>query len=149
MDILRAQLDPAAGIIYLAGPYTDPDPEVRAARAHDATIASARLIEQGYIVYSPLTMTHPIDVQMSADGETQGSDYWVAFDEAFMEHCAAIVVLMTSGWAQSRGVAREVGFFEQRARHIIYADPRWFGIRSAFEPETVDSWASGFDDQVR
>ncbi len=131
IDELRAQLDPASGIIYLAGPYTDPDPSVRAARAHDATVASARMIERGYIVYSPLTMTHPIDVQMSADGETQGSDYWVAFDEAFMEHCAAIVVLMTSGWDRSRGVAREVAYFEQRGRIQVFADPTWFGIRSA------------------
>lgn len=133
MDQLRAQLEPTAGIIYLAGPYTHPDPAIRAARAHDATIAAARMIEQGYIVYSPLSMTHPIDVQMSADGETQGSDYWVAFDEAFMEHCAAIVVVMTSGWNQSRGVAREIAFFEQRERRVVYANPGWFGLESGFE----------------
>jgi hypothetical protein len=86
------------------------------------------MIEAGYIVYSPLTMTHPIDIQMSADGETQGSSFWVAFDEAFMQHCAAIVVLTTPGWQESRGVEREIAFFEQHARPVVYADPSWFGI---------------------
>ena len=125
---LTAQIDPAIGIIYLAGPYTDPDPNIREARARDATVASARMIERGYIVYSPLTMTHPIDIQMSADGQTQGSDFWVAFDEAFMAHCAAITVLTTMGWQQSRGVAREIEYFEQLGRPIVYAKPAWFGL---------------------
>src|SRR2546428_10466425 len=71
-------------IVYLACPYTDPDPEIRKHRFNCVTMVAAHLIGQGLIVYSPLTITHPIDLVLAREGETLGSDYWVRFDEAFM-----------------------------------------------------------------
>jgi hypothetical protein len=113
----------SAGILYLAGPYTDPDAAVRIRRYRDATIAAAKLIARRYVVYSPLTMTHPIDVELAGEGKTLGSDFWVAFDEAFMAHCFAIVVLTTQGWEDSRGVQREIAYFESRGRPVILLQP--------------------------
>jgi hypothetical protein len=52
-------------IIYLACPYSDPDYAIREQRFHLANDAAASLIRQGYIVYSPITMTHPIDVVLA------------------------------------------------------------------------------------
>ena len=46
-------------IIYLAGPYTHGDPQIREQRYNIITSVAADLISQGYIVFSPLTMTHP------------------------------------------------------------------------------------------
>jgi hypothetical protein len=110
-------------IIYIAGPYTHADALVRKRRFELVTIAAAKLIAQKYIVYSPLTMTHPLDLELAAEGETLGSDYWIAFDRAFMRCCAAIVVVKFSGWEQSRGVKNEIAFFEEAGKPVIYLSP--------------------------
>jgi hypothetical protein len=107
-------------IIYLAGPYTHSNKHIKEARYEAITRAAAKLVVKGYIVYSPITMTHPIDVILAHEHATLGSDYWVSFDEAFMEHCSEMVVLTLSGWEQSSGIKREVKFFTDRKRPIKY-----------------------------
>ncbi len=109
-----------AGIVYLACPYTDADPKVRLSRFQKATEAAAHLIEQGRIVFSPITMTHPIDLVLADENATLGSDYWVSFDEAFMEFCSEMVILKIDGWDSSRGVKREMEFFKRHNRPISY-----------------------------
>jgi hypothetical protein len=111
-------------VIYLACPYTDPDPQVRKLRFEAATNAAAELIKQGSIVYSPITMTHPIDMVLAGAANTLGSDYWVAFDEAFMEMCSEIVVLQLEGWQKSTGVARELAYFRDAGKPIKYMSAR-------------------------
>ncbi len=110
-------------IIYLACPYTHPDRRVREERFRVATRAAAQLIEEGLIVYSPITMTHPIDVLLAADKQTLGSEYWVAFDEAFMEICSEMVVLTVKGWGDSSGVNTEIGYFHNRGKPVRYMSP--------------------------
>jgi hypothetical protein len=114
---------PARSVIYLACPYTDPDPAVRKARFDVATAVAADLIREGRIVYSPITMTHPIDIVLAGESNTLGSDYWVAFDEAFMEMCAEMVVVKLPGWEKSGGIRREIEYFTGRKRSIRYMDP--------------------------
>jgi hypothetical protein len=60
----------AHNVIYLACPYTDPDPAVRKARFDIATAVAADLIRGGRIVYSPITMTHPIDMVLAGASNT-------------------------------------------------------------------------------
>jgi nucleoside 2-deoxyribosyltransferase len=105
-------------IIYLAGPYTHIDPQIREERYDVVTSVAADLISKGYIVFSPLTMTHPIDKLLAAQHSTLGSDYWVTFDEAFMEFCSEIAVLMLDGWEKSSGVARELSYFRDKGRPV-------------------------------
>ena len=112
-------------IIYLACPYTHPDRTVVEYRVEAVTQAAARLIEKGSIVFSPLTLTHPINDLML---EPQGSDYWVSFDEAFMEHCSEIQVLMLPGWDSSKGIRREMEFFTSRGRKLSYIFPQDIGL---------------------
>src|SRR6266404_2207875 len=71
-------------IIYLACPYTDEEPTIRLRRFELATAAAATLVRRGFVVFSPITMTHPMDVAL-AGNSTLGSDFWVKFDEAFMD----------------------------------------------------------------
>jgi hypothetical protein len=107
-------------VVYLACPYTDPDPEIRKSRFEAATVAAAELIKQGNIVYSPITMTHPIDAVLAGASNTLGSDYWVAFDQAFMEMCSEMVVLQLDGWDKSSGIVREIAYFEGAGKPIRY-----------------------------
>jgi Domain of unknown function (DUF1937) len=135
-----------AVIIYLAGPYSNDAPahrtrkssaEKRIARFNAITEAARCLIEQSAIVYSPLTMTHPIDIRMKHD---PGSAFWVAFDEAFMAHCGRLIVLKLPGWDASSGVANEICFFRQRGIQPEWREPMEFGIT-----ENHPEFAAAFD----
>ena len=114
---------PTHEVIYLACPYTHPDPMIRRHRFEAATAVAADLIRSGRIVFSPITMTHPIDMVLAGASNTLGSDYWVAFDEAFMEMCSEMVVIQLDGWDRSSGIQREIAFFTDRKKPIRYMDP--------------------------
>lgn len=106
-------------LVYLACPYTHPVAQVRLERFHFATKAAAALIRRGHIVFSPITMTHPIDIEMAGTDNTLGSDFWVAFDEAFMERCDVFVLLPLEGWHDSEGVRREIEFFRAAGKPLM------------------------------
>ena len=114
---------PAREIIYLACPYTHPDSKVRELNFRTATEAAAVLIREGHIIYSPITMTHPIDVVIAGTTATLGSDYWVAFDEAFMDACSEIVILKVEGWDTSSGIRREMEYFKKQGKPIRFMSP--------------------------
>lgn len=115
-------------ISYLAGPYSKGGLDVRLARFHALTHVAARLIEKRQIVYSPITMTHPIDLVLAKDGGTLGSEFWVDFDEAFMSLCNRLFVLTLPGWQDSSGVAREIGSFNARGVQPEFLSPQDYGI---------------------
>lgn len=123
-----AQVSPSE-IVYLACPYTDPEPDVREDRFRCANKAAAHLVEQGLIVYSPISMTHPIDLVLAAEGETKGPEYWVPFDEAFMTVCSRMIILKLDGWEKSIGVQRETEWFKRRGRPVEYLE--WAEVEAA------------------
>lgn len=125
----------ARTIIYLACPYTHPDSKVRGQRFRAATDAAATLIREGHIVYSPITMTHPIDVVLAGTTATLGSDYWVSFDEAFMDACSEMVVLKGEGWDKSSGIRREMEYFKEQGKPVRFISPN----------DSVASFGSGRD----
>lgn len=88
-------------IIYLACPYSHESMDVRIRRFEASAHAAAELIRRGMFVYSPITMTHPIDLVLAEEGGTMGSDYWCDFDEAFMHACSEMIILTVAGWEAS------------------------------------------------
>src|SRR5262245_37722446 len=111
-------------IIYLACPYTDAVAEIREERFQAATKAAGFLIERDHIVFSPITITSPIDITLSGKMGTLGSDFWVRFDEAFMNVCSEMAILTLPGWDKSGGIARERRFFEDQGRPVWFLDPQ-------------------------
>jgi Domain of unknown function (DUF1937) len=130
----------ARKIIYLACPYTHASSKIRKQRFLAATAAAAHLIKKGHIVFSPVTMTHPIDSMLAGKRGTLGSDFWLSFDELFMEICSELVILPVKGWQTSEGIAREREFFRKKGRPI-----RVFNLRVlqrgpiSFQPKTLKS----------
>lgn len=110
-------------IVYLAAPYSHSNEGVRLWRYQAITAVAAHLISKGAVVFSPITMTHPIDIILAEEGATLGSDYWVDFDTSFMQFCSEIAVLRLDGWQESRGVQREIAFFKANKRAIRYIEP--------------------------
>ncbi len=125
-------------IVYLGCPYTDTSIEVRVSRFEASARAAAELIHRGMFVYSPITMTHPIDLIMNVEGDTMGSDYWCDFDEAFMSVCSEMIILTIPGWRKSRGIRREAEFFERNGKSIRYMQETADGYVLAADPQDHD-----------
>lgn len=106
-------------IIYLAAPYSHPDLAVVEARFAAINRAAAALISDGHVVFSPISMTHPIAMVLG----NHLSEAWYGFDHPFMDASAECVVLMLDGWKQSRGVTAEIAYFTAQEKPVRYIEP--------------------------
>ena len=99
-------------VIYLACPYSHSDPQIRYERFSLATLEAAKLMQAGYIVFSPVTHSYWIAKTGLVDGLDH--DFWVRQDLVFMKVCDELHILMAEGWESSRGVQREIeqAYFE-------------------------------------
>lgn len=92
-------------MIYLAGPYTHPEPSVMEERFQKLTAYAARLMSQGHIVYSPITHNHPIALAHSLPRDWR---FWEKFDMHFLKMASAFHVYLLPGWSDSVGVNAEL-----------------------------------------
>ncbi len=91
-------------MIYIASPYTDPDPAIRQARYRAACLATAELMRHGLNVFSPIVHSHPLaELGLPSDW-----GFWQRIDRDMLVRCDELVVLMLDGWRQSRGVTAEI-----------------------------------------
>ena len=107
-------------LVYLACPYTHPDPSVREARFRAVTRAAAVLMREGVHVFSPITHTHPV---LLAGDLPCVWEYWEEYDRAFLDACRALVVLQEDGWEQSTGVRAEVALAEKLGLPCYFVPP--------------------------
>jgi hypothetical protein len=107
-------------IVYLAVPYSHPDPEVRIERFKAANRMAGKLMHEGVHVFSPISHTHPIAVEC---GLPLGFDFWREYDEKILRVCGKIVVLTIDGWSESKGVKSELEFASKLGLQIEYREP--------------------------
>lgn len=97
--------------IYLACPYSDPDPCVRRRRYISATAAAAQIMKYGSLVFSPVTHSYFLAEQF---GCPQEGEFWKDWYLSFLEHWAThLYVLQLEGWEESKGVSAEIKYAEQ------------------------------------
>jgi hypothetical protein len=106
-------------MIYLASPYSHPDPLVRDARFDAACRATADLIRAGHPAFSPIVHGHPL-VRF---GLPTDWTFWQHHDRAFLSHCDEFFVLRLDGWQASKGVQAELAAAEPRGIPIRYINP--------------------------
>lgn len=104
--------------VYLAVPYMHDSSLVREYRFNAANKAAATLINEGYVVFSPISHSHPIAV----DGNIQGLGWetWERQDIAMLRLCKALFVLQLDGWDQSLGVQAEIKEAKRMGIPIYY-----------------------------
>lgn len=92
-------------LIYLASPYTHERGQVMDRRYRMACKATAAMIRDGWLVYSPIVHS----VALVEHGGFPGSSWedWEEFDLSFLERCDAFAILTLGGWRESRGVTAE------------------------------------------
>ena len=119
-------------MIYLASPYSDPDPSIRDRRFQAACAATARLLKDGHHVYSPVVHGHPlVRYGLSADWS-----FWERHDRPHMERCDEVVVLTLDGWQESIGVQAELRHASVLGKPVRYVELDGETDRAAGRPVT-------------
>lgn len=106
-------------MIYLASPYTHPDPAVREVRFRAACRQAAEMFRCGIPVFSPIAYSHAI----AAHDLPLEWDFWARFDEAFLEVCSEVWVLTLDGWRESRGVQAEIELAHELGKPVVLVEP--------------------------
>lgn len=109
-------------MIYLASPYSHPDPAQKIERYRAACTVAGRLMKRGKNVFSPIAHSHVIEEHFE-DGKIEGHTFWLKQDFAILRHCEKLVVLRLDGWQASKGVAAEVEFAGRLGIPVEYIDP--------------------------
>jgi len=108
-----------SGYIYLASPYTHPDPAVREERFRAVCRAAARMMREGLAVFSPVAHSHPVEIE---SGEVQSGSFWKKQDVPLLRHADALYVLMLDGWGESSGIKWEVEMAENLNIPVQYVE---------------------------
>lgn len=105
------------GIIFLASPYSHPNPIVQRQRFQDVCRVAGALIRKGHIIYSPIAHSHPIAT--FARLETDAAS-WKRANDAFLAVSSELWVLELDGWEDSEGVANEIADADRQRKMIRY-----------------------------
>ena len=107
-----------AELIYLASPYSHPNPAKRQWRYELACKVAALLMRDGHLVYSPIVHSHPLTrFRLPAEW-----DYWRRLDEEMLRRCDALAVLRLPGWEQSVGVQAELALAKELGLKIGFVE---------------------------
>ena len=109
-------------MLYLASPYSHPDPAVREQRFKAVCCMAARLMLDNKFVYAPIVHCHPL------------APYYVPTDWAFWEHharwhierCNEVLVYALDGWDESVGVQAEIKIALALHKPVRYQAPLGF-----------------------
>jgi len=107
-------------MIYLATPYSDPDPAVREERFNVVNRVAARMMMEGLHVYSPISHSHSI---AKAGWLPTDWSFWELYDTKMIIMCGQMIVLRQAGWAISTGVQHEIRIAAGLGHPIEYMDP--------------------------
>lgn len=105
-------------MIYLASPYSHPDPAVREQRFRAACRATVALLCAGEHVFSPIVHSHPL----VAFAMPTAWAFWERIDRAHLERCDEVMVLMLDGWAHSVGVREELRIARELGRPVRFLE---------------------------
>ena len=108
-------------LIYLASPYTHHSPEVVTQRFNDVCLASAKLMNLGIFIYSPIAHTHPVAL---AGSLPTSWEFWAKYDEMMLKACSELWILTLDGWAESKGVAGEIEIMTRLGKPIYRIHPK-------------------------
>ena len=92
-------------LIYLASPYSHPDPTVMLERFDTICLVAARLMRDGVHLYSPIAHIHSIALKGDLP---KGWDFWEQYDRKLLAACGELWVCTMDGWRESKGVAAEI-----------------------------------------
>lgn len=115
-------------MIYLATPYSHPDPQVRHERFFAAVTEAAERTARGVLCYSPIAHSHHIAQLLSViphdlEADPGSFDAWRNHSLDMLRRCDSMEVVMMDGWRESIGIAGEIQYAEANGIIVEYAEP--------------------------
>jgi hypothetical protein len=107
-------------MIYLASPYSHPDPAIQEERYQKALHAVYYYAQNGLTVYSPIVHWHHV---AAVFGLPKDAAFWEAQNLARLERASQFIVLNISGWKESKGVTQELTWAEDLNIPVSFTDP--------------------------
>ena len=104
-------------LVYLASPYTHPDPAVMQRRFEEICIVAARHMRQGVHIFSPIAHTHPIAL---AGDLPRDFVFWEQYARKMLAVCVEMWICDMDGWRESKGVALEIKIAEKLGLRISH-----------------------------
>ena len=107
-------------IIYLAAPYSHKNKIIISIRVELVNKKAAKLMEQGNIVFSPITHCHYISKYCKVD--PCDPFFWLRQDLPFISLCDKLMIYKLSGWKESKGIKIEIKEAKRLNKIIEYID---------------------------
>lgn len=104
-------------MVYLAGPYSHPDPKVVEERYNKHIEYLAKLLQAGLVVFSPIAHWHVVAHNYTLP---KTWDFWRTLDLAILARCDSLIVLQLPGWKESVGTTAEIEFAKLNDKPIEY-----------------------------
>lgn len=118
-------------LIYLAAPYRHDDPEVMEKRAALTNVVAARIMQEGYAVFSPLSHSIPINEELHLSNR-DNFYFWLTQDLEILDRCDELWILdhnidpRFGHMNKSRGCMREY-------RHAIATNKRIYFVHEKLD----------------
>ena len=93
--------------IYLASPYSAPDPHTMELRYLGVMRACHWLLRQRLWTYSPIVHCHEIAKTYALPKDRA---YWQEYNDAMLRGADELLVLAIAGWRESTGVTAEIAY---------------------------------------
>jgi hypothetical protein len=103
--------------VYLASPYSDPDPDVMERRYIAVREQTASLIGIGLVVFSPIVHCHEL---AKAHNLLKDFNSWQNYCIGMLKPATELYILKLKGWNTSRGVLAELEYAEHVGIPISY-----------------------------
>jgi len=113
------------GFYYFAHPYTVKDangnfvPEGEEANFQLCNQRSARLIELGYNIYSPISHSHPIHRASPVFLACHEHKAWYDLDMEVLARTNFDGIILAPGWSESKGMKMERAWFIKKGLKIL------------------------------
>ncbi|MBB1584927.1 DUF1937 family protein [Serratia sp. OS31] len=104
--------------IFLACPYSHSDENVVQERFLACNRVAANIIEAGHAVFSQVTMSHPINLQLQNTDKTAIGKMWAPVDALFLAMMEELIILDLPGWDKSAGIKREIEFYQSHNQRV-------------------------------
>lgn len=104
--------------IFLACPYSHADASVTHDRYIQCNKVAAAIIESGHVVFSQVSMSHPINLAFEGKDSATIGKLWAPVDAVFMDVMQELIILDLPGWDLSSGIKREIEFYKNRGQTV-------------------------------
>lgn len=104
-------------LVYLASPYSHPDPAIEDTRYAQVSDYVARHLVSNYFIYSPIAYWHPIARSFGLAGD---AGTFKAINDLTMSKADEIWVYMIDGWNKSSGVKMEITYAKRNNKPLRY-----------------------------